>query len=84
MTAYYNGRAERERKERDTPERILQLARQKGRFEVSMRYRDDWLMARCVKLLKQGLLKGGRRVGRVIVFFPVTEAPRENSHDIFS
>lgn len=75
---YYNGLAERERKERDTPERILQIAKAKGRFEVSMRWRDDWLLARCVKLKKQGLLRGGRREGRSIVFFPVMDAPRED------
>lgn len=64
--AYFNGRDERERKERETPERILQIARTKGYFRVSLRYRDDWLRERCGKLRREGLLTGGRREGRVM------------------
>jgi hypothetical protein len=70
---YFNRRAERERKERDTPERILALAKQKGRFCVSLRYRDDWLRKRCHNLKKQGLLSGGKREGGELVYFPVLE-----------
>lgn len=69
----YNGRAERERRERDTPERILQIARTKGCFTASMRYRDHWLRKRCSKLVKQGLLRFGGRDGGQYVFYPKKE-----------
>lgn len=72
MRIYFNRRVERERKERDTPERILSIAKQKGRFCVSLRYRDDWLRKRCQSLKKQGLLSGGKREGRELVYFPMT------------
>lgn len=68
--AYFNGAAERDRKERETPERILQIARTKGEFRVSLRFRDDWLRRRCAKLKHDGLLVGGKRDGREIVYRP--------------
>lgn len=69
---YYNARFERERKERTTPERILELARKHGRFSVSLRWRDDWLRRRCLNLRKAKLLRGGRKiVSGQLVFFPV-------------
>lgn len=61
---------ERERKERETPERILAIARQKGEFTVSLRYRDEWLQHRCNQLRKEGLLVGGRREGRYLIYYP--------------
>ena len=68
---YYNAKREAERKLRDTPERILEIARKRGYFSVSLRYRDDWLRRRCVKLRKQGLLKGGHRIEHgQFVFYP--------------
>lgn len=76
---YYNGRDERERRERDTPERILMIARAKGEFFVSLRWRDDWLRQRCAKLRKQGLLRGGKKViGGGLVYLPV---PKEHVAD---
>ena len=75
MSGFYNGKAERERQERDTPERILQIARSRGSFSVSLRYRDDWLRKRCRKLKAQGLLVGGRRDGREVVFYPAKTPP---------
>lgn len=68
--AYFNGPSERERKERETPERILEIARAKGEFRVSLRFRDDWLRQRCAKLKKDGLLAGGKRVGREVIYRP--------------
>lgn len=76
--AYYSGKDERARKERDTPERIVQLATSKGEFRVSLRWRDDWLRARCAELKRAGLLRGGRRVGREVVYFPAIQ-PRSSS-----
>jgi hypothetical protein len=70
---YYNARAERDRKERDTPERILEIARLKGEFTVSLRYRDDWLRRRCHKLKKKGLLRGGYRAGGQLIYYPVED-----------
>ena len=70
---YYNRKQEQDRKEMDTPERILKLAKIKGEFRVSLRYRDDWLRERCFMLKKAGLLVGGRRQGREIVYYPSAE-----------
>ncbi len=70
--AYFNAKAERERKQRDNnPERIVMLAKQKGRFEVSLRWRDDALRRLCHRMVKRGELRGGRREGDRRVFYPV-------------
>lgn len=66
----YSRRHEEERKAKETPERILQLARKNGAFRVSLRYRDGWLRSRCHALKDKGLLVGGRREGRDVVFYP--------------
>jgi hypothetical protein len=73
MTGYFNARDEAERRDQTTPERILQIAKQKGCFTVSLRYRDDWLRTRCAKMRKAGLLTGGRRDGRFLVFYQAKE-----------
>ncbi len=53
----YNAADEADRKQRrETKDRILHLAVRKGRFEASLRYRDDWLRNRCDKLVREGLL----------------------------
>ena len=39
------------------PDQILAIARRKGYFFVSLRYRDDYLTTRCKKLVKRGLLR---------------------------
>lgn len=65
---FFSASAERERRERTTPERIIQITKAKGEFRVSLRYRDDWLQARCAKLKRAGLLVGGKRVGRELVY----------------
>ena len=71
---YFNRHHEQARRERDTPERIVQIARARGYFTVSLRYRDDWLRRRCAKLRKQGLLRGGRKIqGGQLTFYPVIE-----------
>lgn len=70
--AFYSRRAEGDRKQRDTPDRIMQISRSKGMFTVSLRYRDDWLRRRCKNLRKQGLLRGGHKVEHgMLVFYPV-------------
>jgi CRISPR/Cas system CMR subunit Cmr6 (Cas7 group RAMP superfamily) len=71
MTSHYNAKAERERRERDNnPDRILHLARSKGCFSVSLRYRDESLRRICSRLTKKGLLAFGGRRGGSIVYFP--------------
>lgn len=45
-----------------TKERILEIAKAKGTFTVSLRWRDDKLRGRCYELRKQGLLKGGYKI----------------------
>jgi hypothetical protein len=77
--SFYNAASERERKSRDTPERILQLARTKGEFRVSLRYRDDWLRRRCAKLKAEGLLVGGRRHDRELIYYPAAQ-PQDPPH----
>jgi hypothetical protein len=67
---YYDRRAESERKERDTPAQIVHIARSKGFFDVSLRWRDDWLHARCKELKRLGFLAGGHRAGRVVRYYP--------------
>lgn len=54
-----------------SPERILEIARAKGQlgFNVSLRYRDDNLRRKCYRLLRDGLLTGGRRKGDQIEFY---------------
>ena len=71
--AYYNAKAERERKESMTAERILNIAKSRGEFTVSLRYRDDWLRARCGQLKSAGKLVGGRRDGRSVVYYPAAQ-----------
>lgn len=75
----YSASHEKERKERETPERILAIARTKGSFTVSLRYRDDWLRRRCSKLKREGLLVGGRRQGRILVFYPAAQGTGDRS-----
>lgn len=59
---------EEARKQRDTPERIMEIARLKGFFEVSLRYRDEWLRHRCDKLVIEGRLSKERVIqdGKII------------------
>lgn len=71
--SFYNAQFERERKERMTPEKIVELANRRGYFSVSLRWRDDWLRSRCFKLKKRGLLRGGRREGRMHIFYPARD-----------
>lgn len=61
MTVYYDHRAEAERKARDTPAQIVHIARSKGYFDVSHRWRDGWLTRRCMELVRLGFLKRGRQ-----------------------
>lgn len=67
---FYSAKFENERKERMTPERIMQIAHRMGQFSVSLRYRDDWLRRRCSKLRSLGMLVGGKRQGRDLIFYP--------------
>jgi hypothetical protein len=43
-------------------ERILTIAKSKGEFRVSLRWRDDKLRARCYRLRKEGKLRGGYKI----------------------
>jgi hypothetical protein len=74
MAGFYDGRAERERRERDTPEKILAIMKRKKRFDVSLRYRDSWLRDRLTKMKKDGLVRGGSRDGDCLVFYLPKEA----------
>lgn len=68
----YSRAHEEQRKQLETPERILYLAALKGEFCVSLRYRDDWLRQRCYRLRAVGFLTGGKRVRHgQIIFKPV-------------
>jgi len=69
----YSAAHERSRRDIETPERIVALANKNGRFSVSLRYRDDWLRARCMRLKRDGLLTGGHRQGSELVFYPRRE-----------
>ena len=71
--SYYNGAFERDRQQRMTPEKIVQIAKSAGSFSVSLRYRDDWLRKRCRKLREEGLLIGGKRRGRDLYYYPVEQ-----------
>jgi hypothetical protein len=71
MGSFYDARAEANRKRRDTPDRILAIARAKGIFVVSWRYRDDWLRARCAKLVREGKLKKVRGEAGANYYEPV-------------
>jgi len=77
---YFNTRLERDRKERMTPEKIVEITNRRGYFSVSLRWRDDWLRSRCMKLKKRGLLRGGRREGRQHIFYPVRETAHETTN----
>lgn len=73
MAGYYNAAAERDRKATMTKEKILAIARSNKSFSVSLRYRDDWLRARCGELKSTGLLVGGRRDGRSVSYYPAAK-----------
>lgn len=65
------------RQDKFTAEYILKLAAKDDRgFDVSLRYRDDWLRARCQKLVEQKLLTRGRIVrGSIVYRLRNSEAP---------
>ena len=81
--AYFNAKAEREREQRDNnPDRILQIARAKGSFSVSLRWRDDALRAVCNRMKKSGLLTGGRKiVGGRVTFYPASVGTHPEGQD---
>lgn len=56
------------------PDKILEIAARDGRFSVSLRYRDDWLRARCMRLVKKKMLRKERGINRGhVVFVPVKQ-----------
>lgn len=73
----YNHRLEQGRKKTMTKEKILEIARRDGSFSVSLRWRDDWLRARCAQLRKDGHLYGGRKITRGSVVFHPKEKQNE-------
>ena len=66
----FNRKHEQARKETMTEAKILNIAKSQGSFTVSLRYRDDWLRARCGQMKGKGLLVGGRRNGKCVEYFP--------------
>lgn len=57
-----------------TKDEIMAIARRKGHFRVTLRWRDDGLRARCGQLKRDGLLTGGRKIVRgAVYFYPVKE-----------
>ena len=60
-------------------DQIVQIAKSKGYFDVTLRWRDDRLRGKCFGLKKEGKLTGGRRIGRVQRFYPVKETTHGTS-----
>ena len=56
-----------------TDEQILEVARRKGYFEVSWRWRDDRLRTQCKRLVKKRLLKRAPYKPGSDTFLPVVE-----------
>lgn len=54
---YYNHTHEKDRKRRETEEFIMHVALVRGHFDVSLRYRDDWLRRRVSNLIHEGVLR---------------------------
>lgn len=50
-------------KEYLTDDKIIQLAKTRGTFNTTLRYRDDWVRAQCNRLINQGRLTFAYRVG---------------------
>lgn len=50
--------------------RVISIARSQGNFFVGLRYRDEKLRRICHELRTEGLLVGGRRDGRHLIFYP--------------
>jgi hypothetical protein len=61
------------------PDRILQIAKTKGEFHVSLRWRDEPIQRACAKLRKEGKLVGGRRHGRELIFYPAAPTPTKDT-----
>lgn len=59
-----------------TPERILQITRSRGEFQLTWHYRVDHIRNTCRKLVKQGLLKRIRSNRGLDVWVP-TPPPEE-------
>lgn len=77
MAGFYDRKHEAERKRKMTLDAIVQVARSRGQFNVSLRYRDDWLRKRCRQLVKDGYLVGGRRVvNGQYELYPAIDAPK--------
>jgi len=53
-----------------TPERIIEIAKRNGEFEVSWRYRDEKLARLCFRMADEGKLKRLRRGPGHYVFGP--------------
>ena len=45
-------------------EDILRLTAKQGWFSVSLKYRDEWLVNKCVRMCKKGLLVKQRKIER--------------------
>ncbi len=56
-----------------TNEQIVAIARAKGRFRVSWKYRDEHVMRRCKRLCRAGILLHGGGKGETF-FYPIREA----------
>lgn len=55
-------------------EQILAIAKSRGSFRVTLRWRDDAVRKRCFDLKRAGLLVGGRKILHgAYVFYPATE-----------
>jgi len=63
-----------------TQEQILAIAKAKGQFRVTLRWRDDALRAKCQKMKRDGLLTGGRKIIHgAVYFYPKKEIPNDQS-----
>lgn len=75
MTVPFSAKQQRAEQNAMTPERITALAKREDGFRVSWRYRDAWLMRRCLRLVKDRKLIKARGGRGSTTFFAAQEAP---------
>jgi hypothetical protein len=64
-----------------TEEQILNIAKSKGMFFASLRWRDDKLRAKCFSMKKRGLLCGAKKITHGGYYFYPKEPKNESSSE---